>query len=103
MGQLAEEAIKRVSGPAWQPLRETFIQLSGTLLSVSPDAYGVLTTIYVKYQVDRSPNAPVYAVAWLKTSKEIVVGLALPEEFQCDNLGPAPSGMKYKGINKYFK
>src|SRR5437016_9197636 len=103
MGQLSERAIERVSGPSWQPLKDAFLDISTKLLSVSPEAAGELTTIYVKYQVSASPQSKVYAVVWLKTSKKIVVGMALPEEFDFPNLGPAPAGMKYKGITKYFE
>jgi hypothetical protein len=102
MGQLSEQAIRRVSGPAWQPLKKAFLDLSATLLAVSPQAVGQLTTIYVKYQVTSSPQARVFAVAWLKSSKRIVVGLALPEDYESPSLGPVPAGMKYKGLTKYF-
>jgi len=84
-------------------LRGTFIDLSDRLLAVSADTLGTLTTIYVKYQINSSPNSEVYAVAWLKTSKQIVVGLALPKDLDSPHLVSAPVGMNYKGITKYFK
>jgi hypothetical protein len=100
--RLDEHAIKRVGGPAWEPLRDAFLRMSETLLNVSAESAGVLTTIYVKYQVSSAPNACVFAVAWLKNSKNIVLGLALPEDMESPMLGPAPVGMKYKGITKYL-
>lgn len=100
--RLSEDAIQRVSGPSWQPLKQAFLDVSSLLLDVSPDVAGVLTTIYVKYQITSGPNSSIYAVVWLKNSKQIVIGLALPEDYESPVLGPAPSGMKYKGITKYF-
>jgi hypothetical protein len=103
MGQLTDKAVERVSGPSWEPLKAAFLDISHKLLDVSPDAVGELTTIYVKYQVNAIPQAKVFAVAWLKTSKQIVVGLALPADYESPELGPAPAGMKYRGITKYFR
>jgi hypothetical protein len=100
--RLSNDAIQRVSGPAWKPLKQPFLDMSETLLNAAPDCVGVLTTIYVKYQVARAPNSAVFAVTWLKNSKQIVLGLALPEEFESPLLGLAPTGMKYKGITKYL-
>jgi hypothetical protein len=100
--RLSDDAIQRVSGPAWEPLKETFLDMSEVLLSAAPEGVGFLTTIYVKYQIASAPNSAVFAVVWLKNSKQIVLGLALPEEFESPLLGPAPTGMKYKGITKYL-
>lgn len=76
--------------------------MSETLLNVSSESVGVLTTIYVKYQVTAQTDSSVFAVAWLKTSKQIVLGLALPDDVESPLLGTAPSGTKYKGITKYL-
>jgi hypothetical protein len=100
--RLSEDAIQRVSGPAWRQLKPAYMQMSEILLAAAPDGVGVLTTIYVKYQVDRKPNSGVFAVAWLKNSKQIVLGLALPDDIESPLLGTAPAGMKYKGITKYL-
>lgn len=100
--RLSDEVIRRVSGPSWEPLKQTFLDMSEVLLDVAADTVGVLTTIYVKYQFTHSPSSGVFAVAWVKNSKQIVVGLALPEDFESPSLGPAPTGMKYKGLTKYF-
>jgi hypothetical protein len=56
----------------------------------------------VKYQINNSPTAGVYAVVWLKDSKQIVVGLALPQDHESESLGPAPPRTNYKGITQYF-
>jgi hypothetical protein len=100
--RLSEDAIQRVSGPSWQPLKQAFLDMSEVLLAAAPEGAGILTTIYVKYLVDRKPNSGVFAVAWLKNSKQIVLGLALPDDLESPLLGPAPAGMKYKGITKYL-
>lgn len=100
--RLSEDAINRISGPAWQPLRQAFFDVSAILLGVAPDTVGVLTTIYVKFQLTSAAASNVFAVVWLKNSKQFVVGLALPEHIESPHLGSAPSGTKYKGITKYF-
>ena len=102
MQQLSEDAIKKVSGPSWVPLKQTFLDLSEALLSIDSTAIGELTTIYVKYLVPTSTEKKVYAVAWLKTSKSITVGLALPEDFEATELVSPPAGMKYPGLNRYL-
>jgi hypothetical protein len=100
--RLSDEAIQRISGPSWEPLKQSFLDMSEVLLDVAADTVGVLTTIYVKYQLTENPSSGVFAVAWLKTSKQIVVGLTLPENFESPLLGPAPKGTRYKGLTKYF-
>ena len=32
----------------------------------------------------------------------MIVGLALPEDYDAEELGPAPPKMMYKGLHKYF-
>src|SRR5262245_34304428 len=100
--RLSDAAVQRVSGPSWQPLKQTFLDMSEVLLNSAPNAVGVLTTIYVKYQVDSKSNSAVFAVAWLKNSKQIVLGLALPDAYESPLLVEAPAGMNYKGITKYL-
>lgn len=99
--QLDPRAVERVSGPAWASLKQAFLDISDVLLSVCDDARTELTTIYVKYLPEPNANK-VFAVAWLKSSKRIVVGLALPESIESPELGVAPAGMKYQGLTKYF-
>ncbi len=100
--RLDANAIQRVSGPSWASLREPFFVMSDVLLNVSKEAVAILTTIYVKYQVTSQPTSDVFAVAWLKSSKNIVLGLALPDDADDPMLGSPPKGMTYKGITKYL-
>ena len=100
--RLSSDAVQRVSGRAWDELRPLFLQVSDTLLGVSATAVGVLTTIYVKYQLEDSPTSPVFAVVWLKKSSQLVVGLAVPDEIHSPCLVEAPKGMTYRGLSRYL-
>ena len=102
MGALSQRTIAKVSGPAWVELHGQFMQIARLLLAASPDADSKLLTTYVKFTTSSDPNSPVYGVVWLKNSKQMMVGLALPEEYDAQELGPAPLGTVYKGLNKYF-
>lgn len=102
LSRLDPDAIKKVSGPSWVPLKQTFLDLSEALLSAGSDTSANLTTIYVKYQVSSEPSSAVYAVAWIKTSREIVVGLAYPESDVPTELAPPYAGMRYPGLTGYF-
>jgi hypothetical protein len=94
--------IKRVSGPAWKPLRGQFDRISDALLAVSPTAHGELTTIYVKYVADEIGNQP-YGVVWLKKSTELVVGFALPEGYESSELRPPLQGYKYAKLTAFLR
>lgn len=100
--RLSPDAIKRVSGPAWESLRPLFFEISDVLLNVNKDCVGVLTTIYVKYQVSAAPSSPVFGVAWVKSSTQVVLGLALSDGFESPRLSSPPKGMTYKGLTKYL-
>jgi hypothetical protein len=102
MGALSQRIIDKVSGPAWEQIRGQFMQMAQLFLSVSPDADSKLLNTYVKFTTRTDPNSPVFAVVWLKSGKQMMVGLALPEEYDARELGPAPLGTTYKGLNKYF-
>ena len=78
------------------------MQIARLLLAVSPDADSELMTTYVKFTVHTAPQSPVFAAIWLKSSKRLIVGLALPEEYEAEGLGPALPGTMYKGLTKYF-
>jgi len=101
MGILSQRIIAKVSGPAWEQIRGPFMQIARSLLAVSPDADSELVTNYVKFTVNVVPQSPVYAAVWLK-SKQLIVGLALPEEYEAEELGPALPGTMYKGLTKYI-
>ncbi len=102
MERLDPRVLERISGPAWDGIRDSFLQVSSVLLSVAPEAASELTTIYVKYKLQSDAVAPVYAVAWIKSSKQFTVGLSLPDDFDDEALGRAPQGTSYKGLTKYF-
>ncbi len=102
MGVLGERAKKYVSGPAWEPLRGAFFSICNAFLAVDPAARGDLTTIYVKFSIRTASGEQVYAVVWLRTSRQLVLGLALPEEVESPVLASAPKGCKYKGLTKYL-
>jgi hypothetical protein len=102
MGELSQRIIAKVSGTAWDQLRGQFMQIARLLSEVSPDADSELVTTYVKFTINCVPNSPAYAAIWLKSSKRLIVGLALPEEYDAQELGPPLPGTAYKGLNKYF-
>jgi hypothetical protein len=102
MGILSQRIITKVSGPAWESLRGQFMQISRLLLAASPDADSELMTTYVKFTIRSEANSPVFAAVWLKNSKLLIVGLALPEDHDARELGPALPGTTYKGLTKYF-
>jgi hypothetical protein len=78
------------------------MQIARLLLAASADADSKLLNSYVKFTTNSDPNSFVYAVVWLKNSKQLIAGLALPEEYNAQELGPALPGTTYKGLNKYF-
>ncbi len=102
MGELTQHTIAKVSGPAWESLRGEFMQIARLLLAVSPDTDSELMTTYVKFTIDAALRSSVFAAIWLKSSKRLIVGLALPEEYKAEELGPSLPGTMYKGLNKYF-
>ena len=102
MGELSQHTIAKVSGPAWEHIRGQFMQIARSLLAVAPDADSELFTTYVKFTINSAPQSPVFAAIWLKSSKRLIVSLALPENYEAAGLGPAPPTMTYKGLNKYF-
>jgi len=102
MSELSQHTIAKVSGPVWEQLRGQFMQMSRLLLAVSPDADSELFTTYVKFTVHTAFQSHVFAAIWLKSSKRLIVGLSLPEEYEAEELGPALPGTMYKGFNKYF-
>jgi hypothetical protein len=102
MGELSQRIIAKVSGPTWEQLRGQFMQTARLLLDVAPDADSDLRSTYVKFAINSDPKSPAYAAIWLKTSKRLIVGMALPEEYIAQELGPALPGTAYRGLTKYF-
>ena len=103
MSEVDPRIAERIRGPAWAEIRESFVDLCERVLNVAPKSRAELTTIYVKFVISHEPMAPVYAVAWLKTAKNVVIGFALPEAVIDGALTEAPAGMMYKGLTKYFR
>ena len=99
--QLGPKAVAKISGKAWDELRLNFLVVCGMLLDVSPDAYGELTTTYVKFTIGNMPVSRVYAAMWVKNSKSFTVGFALPEESKHPMFTDALKGMAYKWLTKY--
>ncbi len=99
--QLGPKAVAKISGKAWDELRLNFLDVCGMLLDVSPDAYGELTTTYLKFTIGNNHISRVYAAVWVKNSKSFTVGLALPDECKHPMFTDALKGMSYKGITKY--
>jgi len=62
----------------------------------------VRITTYVKFTINTAPQNPVFAAVWYKSSKRLIVGLALPEDYEAEGLGPSLPGTIYKGLTKYF-
>ena len=102
MGELSQHTIAKVSGAVWEQLRGQFMQMARSLLAVSPDADSELMTTYVKFTVHTAFQSHVFAAIWLKSSKRLIVGLSLPEEYEAEELGPALPATTYKGLTKYF-
>ncbi len=99
MSRLDERAVERVSGPSWQALKPSVLEIGDSLLRVSRDAQSNLTTIYVKFE---RQDGSVYAVMWIKKSTQVVVGMALPDGTEHGRLHEAPKGMTYPGLTRYF-
>ena len=100
MSSLDPRAIERISGRAWVGLRPLFTRINEALLSVSEDAHGELTTIYIKYTTPDTGSQP-YGVVWVKKASELVLGLALPDSITSTLFQIAPPGCKYAGLTKF--
>ena len=99
--RLDERANKRIAGPGWDKIRPQLERIHRALASVSPTAWGELTTIYVKYGTKETGSQP-YAVLWIKKSTELILGLALAEEYPLGALTPLASQLKYAGLTVYL-
>lgn len=94
---------ERINGPLWKALREKIISIHETLLSINDSIIPELTTIYVKYKVSNSSLFSVFAVMWVKTTKEVVVGLATQDRINHQAIIDPPSKMKYRGLVSYIR
>ena len=104
MGMLTQRTRDRLDTAQWIALRDLFVQVSEAVLETSPDAQGDLAGSYVKFTTGPHPTSAAYAVVWLKVSapKRLVVGLALPEDFEAAGLEPPPKRMFYHGLTKFL-
>ena len=92
----------RVETPAWEPLRRQLLEICRLFLNVSADDKSEIISYYVKFTVGNAPTSSTYAAIWLKNTKRLIVGLALPEGYEAEELGPALPGTAYKGLTKYY-
>lgn len=92
----------KIKGPAWDDVRDKLLHVHDLLLHVNNDVSSELTTIYIKYKVYDTPLSSVYAVLWIKTPKNIVLGLATEVTISNNSISSAPKGMSYKGLNSYI-
>lgn len=104
MGVLTQRAQDKLNTPQWRSLWGLFVQVSEAILEVSPDAQGDLAGSYIKFTTNSHPTSAAYAVVWLKVSapKRLIVGLALPEDFEAAGLGPPPEPVFYQGLTKFL-
>ena len=102
MGKLSEHAIQRVSTPTWDRLRPQFLEMGRLLLGMSLDVNSEFISHYIKFMISTGPNSPPFAVVWLKNTKRLIIGMALPETYEAEEFGPSLPGTAYKGLTKYF-
>ena len=103
MGVLDQRAHDKLNTMQWKFIRDLFFRVSEVILEVSSEAQGELAGNYVKFATGSDPISPVYAVVWPKMSlpKRLIVGLALPKDFEAEPLGPPPERILYRGITKF--
>ena len=94
------KAMDRVSGPAWKTIRPHFDGVNAALLQVSPTVRGELTRIYIKYTTAETGSQP-FAVMWVRSSSEIVIGLALPADFCVGEIRKPLKPIAYSGLTTY--
>ena len=94
-------AVNRVSGPAWKAIKPHIDFVNAAFLGVSPTSRGELTRIYIKYTTSETGCQP-FAVMWVRSSSEIVIGLALPPDFCVGNIRAPLKPIAYSGLTTYF-
>jgi hypothetical protein len=104
MGVLSQRVHDKLSSAKWHRIRNLLLQVSEILLGVSTDAQGELAGQYVKFATDSHPSRPAYAVVWPNMSlpRRLLVGLALPDNFDGEHLGPVPEGVYYPGLTRFL-
>jgi hypothetical protein len=101
MGHLDANSIRKTSGPAYDKVRPQLDRITAALLAVSPTAQGILTSSYIRFVEGPEAESVPYAVLWVKSSKRVALGLALPEGVDSDLLKP-PDKHTYGGLTRYF-
>jgi hypothetical protein len=104
MGMLSQRVHDHVDALHWRRIWHLFVSVAEILLEFSPDARGELAGRYVKFTTGSQPTSRVYAAVWPKPSppRRLIVGLALPEEFEAESLGPPPEPIFYRGITRFL-
>ena len=104
MGQLTQRVHDRLNRPQWKSIRDVFMQVSKVILGISPEAQGEMAGSYVRFATGSDPASPVYAAVWPRFSapKRLIVGLALPEDFEAAFLGRPPERILYRGLTKFL-
>jgi len=104
IGVLDQRTHDKLNNTQWKFIRDFFVRVSDVILEISPEAQGTLAGNYVKFTTGSDPTSPVYAVVWPKMPlpKRLIVGLALPEGFEAERLGPPPERIIYRGITKFL-
>ena len=104
MGVLTQRVHDKLNASQWMLFRDLFVRVSEVILGISPDSRGELTGNYVKFTTGSDPMSPVYSVVCPKVSKpgRLIVGLALPQDFLAESLGPPPEPILYRGLTKFL-
>ena len=104
MGVLTQRARDKLNSNQWKRFRDLLLEVCDAVLKSSPDVQGDLAGNYFKFATDPHPSSPAYAAVWVKMSapKRLIVGLALPEDFEAAGLGPPPERIFYQGLTKFM-
>ena len=100
--RLDPRAIERISGKAWDGVRSHFASIHEAIIAASPSARGALTTIYIKYTSDETGQNP-FAVLWVKSSAELVLGISLPDTASLPQSLLARSTPNYKNMTAFLR
>ncbi len=92
---------ERVMGPVWSGVRAKILDVQQVLSTTDEHAAFEPSTIYVKCKTRDEPLAPVFAVIWMRSAREVVLGLATPEPIVHACAIAPPAKMKYKGLTTY--
>ena len=92
----------KLESKGWDALRPVFSEIHGTLLSADAAASSKAETIYIKYRLKDDVYGKVFAVVWIRTTKRLTVGLALPDDIGHPLLGPQPPRMNFPPLNRFF-